>query len=273
MNTKEAIERLPWLVNGSLEPVEAAEVRQQLAESEECRKEFVELAQAAELFGSRIPAEVLLDYVSGRDVAPFESDVIERFLDASPGSREEWRMASESWNGLETAAAPMQAQPESSGDVLPFRRRAEAGERSARTWRAAAIAASLVAVLGVAGWWSEFTGDGSVGHNPTIIAVEAVESDLVLRDTPAGTKLIERSSLGPVQLSLVSETEGARQVEILDSDGKVAWAPAQEFVPDRYGDIIVAIPQDLEAGIYSVQLYRVIAGERQAAELYSIELR
>ena len=119
MNTKEAIDRLPWLVNGSLEPAEAAEVRQQLAESEECRREFVELAQAAQLFGSRIPSEVLLNYVSGQDVAPFDREVIERFLDASPASREEWRMASESWNGLEkSGAAPSEVPGSEIPDML-----------------------------------------------------------------------------------------------------------------------------------------------------------
>lgn len=272
MNTREAIEKLPWLVNGSLDATEAAAVREQLAGSDECRAELAELAEAGQLFGARIPVETLLDYVAGRDVAPFDRQTVERYIQVSPVGSEEWRMATESWNGVQNPDVEQRGAPDAD-NVLPFRRRAERSERAARSWRSAAIAASILAVLGVGGWWSAMRDAVPVGFNPTIVEVDAMEGDLVLRDLPEGPTLVTGSTVGPVQLSLVSMAGGTRTLELVDADGDVAWAPTQEFVGDGFGYFMVTLPHDLDPGVYSVQLYRGSGPDRQAVERYSIELR
>lgn len=291
MNTKEVIEKLPWLMNGTLDPSEAEEVRRTLRESEECRIELKELAEAGVLFGGRIPRDVLLSYISGEEIAPYDREAIERLLDASPAGAEEWQMASESWNATrqaessetteskrETEVATPASAPSSvpterpEATVIPFRKPEGGPTQVPSAWRNAAIAASIVAAVGLGGWLNALQKPSLGGFNPTVVEVGALESDIVLRNN--GTvSVVERATPDGVQLISLDGDGGVRTLELLDASGELAWAPQQEFRGDEYGDFIVALPGNLAAGKYTVQLYDGPVGDREPAERYAIELR
>jgi len=266
MDTREAIQKLPWLVNGSLDAAEAAAVREQLSNSDECRAELAELAEAGRLFGRRLPVDTLLDFVAERDVSPYDRETIERFLRVSPAGSEEWRMTTESWNALERADRDTEGSSDSENDnVLPFRRRAERSERAARTWRSAAIAASLLAVLGVGGWWGALRGVDPGHYNPKIVELKVAEDDMVLRDGGDQVSVVPVTS-GPVVLDVTIDLkEGSkRTLQILDDSDNIVWSPDFEFVADQYGEFAVTLPTEFEPGNYRIQLYRVEASGRES---------
>ena len=287
MNDREAIHRLPWLLNGSLSDEEAAEVRQQLATSDEVRRELREVVSAAEIFTGQVPVSVIVDYVAGEDISPYDPEIVREHLENNPLSHEEWTLAKESWSAL--AENGEGRDDVSSADVLPFQRPVAPTPAPAvdSQWRRAALAASLAAVVCFVGWMSSLRDtDPTHGYNPTIVEVQPAVDDMVLRGEtdptdptdPTERTLVVRGTEGALQLSLVTgEIEvgpsGLRTLELFGASGEIVWAPEQRFQQSRWGMYAVALPDRIEGGVYTVQLYREVGGERIAAERYTIELQ
>jgi hypothetical protein len=89
-------ERLPWLLNGSLEGSEAEEVRRHLATCARCRAEMEETRQAAAVFGAHLPAGVIMDLAWDAALSEHDDAMARRHLDGCRECAEELALARES---------------------------------------------------------------------------------------------------------------------------------------------------------------------------------
>lgn len=141
MNCDEAIELLPWLLNGTLEEGERREIRRHLETCERCRTAWAETQEAARVFGQHLPAEALVALAYGEPPAEVDPALAERHLAACPECSAE----------LELARTSRRLEEDDRIAVFPGRPvRKDRGEP--RSWRAAALAASLAGVVAASGW-------------------------------------------------------------------------------------------------------------------------
>ena len=82
MNCDQAIELLPWLLNGTLEAGERDEVRRHLETCERCREALTETRVAGSIFGQHIPGSGPGRPGLGRD--PLRSDPPSRSASRRP---------------------------------------------------------------------------------------------------------------------------------------------------------------------------------------------
>jgi hypothetical protein len=148
MNCDQAIEFLPWLLNGTLEATERDEVRRHLATCERCRAALNDTRDAWTIFGQHLPGEALVTLAYGEIPAGVDPAVAERHLASCPECAAE----------LELARTSRRLEEDDRIAVFPgARSRQEKGaDGGSRTWRAAALAAGLAAVIASAGWVHEF---------------------------------------------------------------------------------------------------------------------
>jgi hypothetical protein len=144
MNCNEAIERLPWLLNGTLGEEERRQVMAHLEDCAACRAALRETREAWRIYDQHIPAEDLVAHAWGEAPVTVAPGLLEEHLASCP------RCAAE----LELARMSRRLEEDDRIAVMPARRPAPApaGERRSGFWRAAALAASLAAVAGLGGW-------------------------------------------------------------------------------------------------------------------------
>ncbi len=145
MNCDEAIEFLPWLLNGSLEAGERDEVRRHLATCESCRAALNDTREAWTIFSQHLPSEALVALAYGETPADIDPALAERHLASCPECAAE----------LELARTSRRLENEK---ITPFpgpRPRQETA-REPRSWRAAAMAAGLAGLVAASGWIYEF---------------------------------------------------------------------------------------------------------------------
>jgi hypothetical protein len=141
MNCDEAIELLPWLLNGTLGEGERREIRRHLETCERCRTAWAETQEAARVFGQHLPAESLVALAYGEPPAGIDPALAERHLAACPECSAE----------LELARTSRRLEEDNRIAVFPGRPvRKDRGEP--RSWRTAALAASLAGVVAASGW-------------------------------------------------------------------------------------------------------------------------
>jgi anti-sigma factor RsiW len=151
MNCQEAILRLPWWLNGSLEPAERREVDDHLAGCAPCREALEETRLAWEIFGQHIPIEALVAYAAdAADGGPEGTDridpaLLERHLADCPQCMAELEMVRASRLLSEHGDVPLLA-PRPSTQKAPVEKRRERG------WQAAALAAGLTGLVAIGGW-------------------------------------------------------------------------------------------------------------------------
>lgn len=156
-----AIERLPWLLNGSLAEPERDAVRQHLAACAACRQEWQETASAAAIYGQHVPAATLVEYAFGR-ATDLDVDLIEQHVRVcqscegelalvresrrlEAGQRAAGRDAGATEKGVR-ATAIAGAEQAAGGDAAATEKR-PVGWRF--DWRSAGIAAAAVLAVGV----------------------------------------------------------------------------------------------------------------------------
>lgn len=140
MDCKHAAEILPWYLNGTLEALELAELEEHLAGCAACRAELAETESARLLFGGHPTAEMLVQYAFEAPEAP--RDLIEAHLAGCEACAEELIMVRQSRGEMARTAAPRPA-----AKVVPLTR----SVTPSPFWRAAAVAASVIGLLGVGG--------------------------------------------------------------------------------------------------------------------------
>lgn len=213
MDTERARELLPWLLNDTLETAERDELLTALRDSGELRRELAETRLAGEVFAQHVAAADLVAHAFG-EPAGLERARIEAHVALCEHCAEELALVHESRDL--SAAEPATAREEwSRGRLLtflrsllrPFLRPAAAGPST--RWQAAALAASLVAVVGLgSGWiwsWQEAQGRQA--------ALEGRIADLVVSRSatvpPAPGNPIDQLSPLPVGDVLRGGEEGA----------------------------------------------------------------
>jgi hypothetical protein len=153
MNCDEAIEYLPWLLNGSLEAGESGEVRRHLATCEHCRAALNDTREAWTIFSQHLPSEALVALAYGEAPAGIDPALAERHLAACPECAAELELARTSRDLEDDKIAVFPG---------PRRKASEDGER--RSWRAAALAAGLAGLVAATGWVYEFQKAGTLAE-------------------------------------------------------------------------------------------------------------
>ena len=145
MNCEQAVELLPWLLNGSLGQEERRQVREHLAGCEACRQALADTRLAWEAFDQHLPAEALVALAWGEAPTGVDPALAELHLASCPECAAE----------LELARTSRHLEEDERIAVLTPRTRpsSPAVRRSWTGWRAAALAAGLAGVVASAGWF------------------------------------------------------------------------------------------------------------------------
>jgi predicted anti-sigma-YlaC factor YlaD len=152
MDCERTRQLLPWLLNGSLEEPELTAVRDHLSGCAACRAELAETRLAGEVFGAHLSTDDLVAWAIDQPTS-VDRELVAAHLVHCERCADELALVAESRRQTdgETAAAP-------GATVVPFEsREARAAAREATLRRRAggwlsAIAAGLVAVVGLGGW-------------------------------------------------------------------------------------------------------------------------
>lgn len=205
MNCDEAIEYLPWLLNGSLEAGERDEVRRHLATCERCRAALNDTREAWTIFGQHLPSEALVALAYGEAPAGIDPAVAERHLASCPECATELELARTSRHLEDDKIAP-----------FPGPRRkdaAEGGER--RSWRAAALAAGLAGLVAASGWVYEFQKAGTLAEQLARKPVPVEQARPL--PAPGGGDPALRS-----QLAQVTQEASELQKKLTQAQGQIA---------------------------------------------------
>jgi anti-sigma factor RsiW len=147
MTCEQAIEILPWYLNGTLEAKEQEEVRHHLATCEACRRALAETREAWRIFDQHLPSEALVALAWGQTPAEVDPALAERHLATCPQCAAELELARTSRHLEEDGRIALFPAKPAAASARETR-----GDGDTRTWRRAALAASLAAVVGLSGW-------------------------------------------------------------------------------------------------------------------------
>lgn len=135
MDCRQIIELLPWFLNGSLSPEEKRRVHVHLKDCDDCRAELGETLFVAKLCSAHPETAALVDLVFASSGADHQA--LEQHLAICPDCAEQVALlrCSASLQGAVKTPVPVVAR------------------RVARVWRPIAIAASLLSVIALGGWY------------------------------------------------------------------------------------------------------------------------
>jgi anti-sigma factor RsiW len=261
MTCDQAIERLPWLLNRTLEVEEERQVREHLAECPECRKALAETGQAWQLFDPHPPAADLVARAFGDGVADPELD---RHLSNCPQCAADLELAR------------LSRQLEADDKILPMsprNREASPSGGRIRLYLGSALAAGLAGLIAAGGW---------IESAHRIDTLEAKLAQGVLTDTWSGdvspASDIERGAGSNQEvvlpagheaytLSLNAERHAeqfpAYEADVLDSASRrklqTLTGLTYDKTEERYGGLTFR-RENLPAGRYRLQLFGVGAG-------------
>jgi anti-sigma factor RsiW len=142
MTCDQAIELLPWYLNSTLEAGEREEVRQHVAACERCRQALAETRQAWTVFDQHISSQDLVALAWGQPPSGIDPAAAEEHLSSCADCAAE----------LELARMSRRLEEEDNVAVFPASGKRRQSSAPARTWRAAAVAASLTALVAASGW-------------------------------------------------------------------------------------------------------------------------
>ncbi|HSK75851.1 MAG TPA: zf-HC2 domain-containing protein, partial [Thermoanaerobaculia bacterium] len=231
MTCDEAIELLPWLLNGTLEEGERREVRQHLETCERCRGAWAETRETARIFVQHLPSEALVALAYGESPAGIDPSLAERHLASCPECAAE----------LELARTSRHLEEDEKIAVFPTRRaREERGEP--RSWRAAALAAGLAGLMVAGGWLqssqevrrlnselarAERPAPTATTTPPAPVAGERIAlntwNDVIGSDVLRSTEEVVLPSdayASPLLQAEKGDTPPEREIEFLDEEGK-----------------------------------------------------
>jgi len=279
MTCDQAIELLPWLLNGTLEAGERDEVRRHLASCGRCREALAETRQAFGVFDQHLPSLTLVVLAHGEP--PADAALAERHLASCPQCSAE----------LELARMSRRLEEDDRIALFPGKPVRQIG-REPRAWRAATLAAGFAGLVAMGGWLHSARQAGLVPElqqeRTTLRAqlaqaatakpqlntwTESVYLDGVERGEPAATEIMIPADVAATPI-LEARGEGTlREIEILDAGGRVVWG-ATGLRRTRNNDYTLTFPPHfLNPGQYTIQLYSSENGERSPRETYKIRVR
>ena len=286
MSCDEVTDRLPWLLNGSLEGDEREAVRAHLAACDRCGRELEETRQAMAVFGAHLPSAALVDLAWDRPVVGVPAPLAQRHLESCPQCADELALVRESRRLEGAVEAPR------GGGRRSFTRFAEWG-------------GSLAAGLLIGLWWGgalhqrtppppaasppapraghdeelarlrasvgdlEAQLEGARAPQPDLPIFELMPADQVVRSGEGIRELVVPSSARLVALLLIAET-GSRpaSLEIRTAGGKQVWS-GSGLRPGPLGAYSIGVPAALlPEGRYELVLKP--AGERASRYLMRV---
>lgn len=290
MNCDDAIEFLPWLLNGSLEAGERDEVRRHLATCEACRTALNDTRESWTIFDQHLPSDALVALAYGEVPAGVDPALAERHLATCAGCAAE----------LEMARTSRRLEEDDRIALFPGTRAKTETAGKDRSWRAAAMAAGIACVLALGGWFHEFQQAGrltAVAQTSTQPAAQVAQTtsaepqintgsaELYPVDTErgAGTAPPEPATVVPrsdeptllvLKSAATEASDGTREIEILDAANHVLWGShglRRQSAQDP--DYRVTLPPHfLAAGSYTVRLYSTENGQRTPRESYRVRV-
>lgn len=260
MNCQEAIERLPWWLNGSLEPAERREVEEHLAACAACREALGETRLAWEIFAQHVPSEALVAYAYDERVEGIGPDLIERHLASCPQCAAELEMTRASRLLGEHDDVAVLA-PRAARQAVPERRL-----RRERNWQAAALAAGLTSLVAIGGWMQS-SQQHRGGQEMASASHPAAQVNTAVAQLLQGeTRSIERHSvklpkegMATIVLSLRSDTHQKHVYDLRDArDQRIILHDVD--LPGGGGDLnrVYFVTFDhalLRPGDYVIQVY------------------
>ncbi|HEV2855890.1 MAG TPA: zf-HC2 domain-containing protein [Thermoanaerobaculia bacterium] len=175
MTCDQAIELLPWLLNGTLEAEERGEVRRHLATCDRCREALAQTRESWATFDQHIPSRDLVALAWGESPAGMDPRLAEAHLASCPQC------------AAEIELARMSRRLEEEDNVAPFPgvKSRTATQAAPRTWRAAAIAAGLAAVVASSGWFYTARQAGDLAQTAQVRPPAAVPTPVPVPQKPA----------------------------------------------------------------------------------------
>ncbi|HTG32136.1 MAG TPA: zf-HC2 domain-containing protein [Thermoanaerobaculia bacterium] len=297
MNCDEAIEFLPWLLNGTLEATERDEVQRHLATCERCRAALNDSREAWTIFGQHIPSDALVALAYDEAPAGVDPAVAERHLDTCAECAAELKLARTSRREEDKKNKTLSFFPR------PWVRPEQKDDHGIRTWRGAALAASLTGLIAFGGWFNAAQRSGLVSEleakNQAIqqeqtklqAEVKAMQSQVAETfqpqiNTPAPDlrpEEVERGGEGteisiPAKKTVTPLLQAApgisaleRDIAILDESGKPVWQQSG-LRNDSMGFTFTLFAGFLKPGHYTIQLYTTENGKRVPRESYKIRV-
>ena len=269
MNCQEAIERLPWWLNGSLEPAERREVDDHLAGCASCREALGETRLAWEVYAQHIPTEALVAYADDEQPPGIDPGLFERHLAECPQCAAELEMARASRLLSEHDEVPLLAPR----PVAPVRQ-----PRRERGWRAAALAAGLTGVIALGGLWTSIEkvhqledslaavptlrGPAVKSERPTAVSTYHVSFEPVTRGLPEEAPTVPKSARYATLTFVPSSKDIYHEHTFKISDGAggdvVGESPLRINIENFYSVDLSLDP--LAPGNYLVQTYGIDKG-------------
>jgi hypothetical protein len=208
MNHDQICERLPWLLNGTLEAGERGEVEEHLKSCKACRQALAETRLAWDAFDQHIPTEQLVAHAWGDQGV--DRQVIEEHLRSCPQCAAELELVgiSRRLEAAEDSKVPL---------LVPAAHRRPA---PARIWRSSAIAASLVGLIAATGWIESSQRMHSLEE--TLAARQASAPPPALRGASAGTaSRLRQAQEQAVQLARQNEQLKSETAALRESEKKI----------------------------------------------------
>jgi anti-sigma factor RsiW len=269
MTCEQAIEILPWYLNGTLEAKEQEEVRHHLATCEACRRALAETREAFRIFDQHLPAEALVALAWGGTPAGIDPALAERHLAACPQCASELELARTSHHLEEDDRVALFPGKPAAAPARETRRDGES-----RTWRRAALAASLAAVVGLSGWIFSAQqaprGTEFAVNTPVLLIQSASEVERGGEESatlPVGS---------PVSLVLIpeagAETYDTYEVEIRGPGGDVVFQDRTLLLQESDDFSLSAGFQ--EPGRYEIRVFGLRDGQRgERVGVYEVTAR
>lgn len=286
MICEQAIERLPWLLNGSLEAAEREEVQGHLTTCAACREALAETREAWKIFGQHLPSETLVAMAYGEPPEGIDSALAERHLASCPECAAELELAR------------ISRQFEDYPIVLfPDRKSRDTG-REHRGWRNAALAAGLAGLVAFTGWFQtaqrsrlvpelqqrqaelsegirEVQGQMAQLTQPQLNArIPDLRPDEVTRGE--STEIVVPASQNVAVLLQPGHdtTSLDRSLAILDEAGKPVWESPGLHLDEALQEFTFRTGLILkQPGRYTIQLYETVNGQKVPRERYSIRVQ
>lgn len=273
MTCEQAIEILPWYLNGTLEAREREEVRHHLDTCEACRRALAETRDAWRVFDQHLSPEALVALAWGETPEGIDPAVAERHLAGCSLCAADLELARTSRHLEEDARIALFPPKPAAAPARETR-----GDGESRTWRRAALAASLVgavAVLGSFFFVQQTQREIKVAVNAQIIALYPT-SEVVRGEEDGKTAQVD----APVAFTITPEagskadTYEAFEVEIRDPGGDVFFR-SRDLLLWEDGDFSLNMISGFrEPGRYEIQVFGLRDGRREARMgVYEVRVR
>jgi anti-sigma factor RsiW len=294
MNCDEAIEFLPWLLNGTLEATERDEVRRHLATCERCRAALKDTQDAWTIFSQHLPSDALVALAYGEVPEGIDPAVAERHLATCAECAAELELARTSRRKEGKKNKTLSFSPR------PWVRPEQKDDHGIRTWRGAALAASLTGLIAFGGWFN--AAQRSQLWEAQIRDIQKKQTEIVADSQDRQDRLmalsqpqintpapdlhpdeVERSgesteisipanqTVTPLLQAAPGISAPERDIAILDESGKPVWQQSG-LRNDSMGFTFTLFAGFLKPGHYKIQLYTTENGKRVPRESYRIRV-